>query len=268
MVDENQVSPPRMPHTPVVPVPAWPTNVDLADDHVIIAGVISPGTFHVHFYADRAAYEAMLQKLAEHAPYSQRLVGLRPGRLGMIMEEDVWHRVKVVGFTSREAIEVECVDLGRSIIVLPPNKRWLREMPKDLAGLPVFGKKCSLLLEPFAEHWCQRGIDQIGRLEGSVCEGRLAGPVDGASQTYIELWFDGLNVADDLARQGLGQRLRAADDEEEEDFVLDPCSRVKVENVTGINNFLVTFLNHRLLSHIREFPALLCSFVVIYLIFL
>jgi Tudor domain len=55
------------------------------------------------------------------------------------MEEDVWHRVKVVGFTRHETVEVECVDLGRSIIVQPLNKRWLREMPKDLASLPVFG---------------------------------------------------------------------------------------------------------------------------------
>jgi hypothetical protein len=72
-LDEHQVSPPSKPPTPVVPVPAWPTNVRLSVDHVIIASVTSPGTFHVHFHADRAAYEAMLQKLADHAPYSQRL---------------------------------------------------------------------------------------------------------------------------------------------------------------------------------------------------
>jgi hypothetical protein len=96
---------------------------------------------------------------------------------------------------------------------------------------------------------------QIGRLKGSVCEGRLSGPMDGASQTYIELWFDGVNIADDLARQGLGQRLRGEDEEEEdyEKFVLDPCSRVKVENVTAINNFRVTFLNHRLLVQRRQY---------------
>jgi hypothetical protein len=39
--------------------------------------------------------------------------------------------------------------------------------------------------------------------------------VDGASQTYIELWFDGVNIADDFARHGLGQRLRDKEGKEE-----------------------------------------------------
>jgi hypothetical protein len=75
--------------------------------------------------------------------------------------------------------------------------------------------------------------------------------VDGASQTYIELWFDGVNITDDFARQGLGQRLRDGEGEEEweEEFEFEPC----ISRVTAINNFRVTLLNHRLLFHIREF---------------
>jgi hypothetical protein len=73
----------------------------------------------------------------------------------MIMEEEA-------------PIEVECIDLGRSILVQSQNKRWLSELPKDLASLPVFPRKCSLLFEPFGEHWCQRAMDKICRLQGSV----------------------------------------------------------------------------------------------------
>jgi hypothetical protein len=73
----------------------------------------------------------MLQKLADHAHYSQHL--MEPGRFGMIMDEDEWHRVKVLCITRHEALEVECIDLERSILVQSPNKRWLRELPKDLA---------------------------------------------------------------------------------------------------------------------------------------
>jgi hypothetical protein len=56
--------------------------------------------------------------------------------------------------------------------------------------------------------------------------------MDGTWQTFIELWFNGVNIAVNFARQGLGQRLRDEEGEEErEEFEFEPCSRVKVESV-------------------------------------
>jgi hypothetical protein len=56
----------------------------------------------------------MLQNLADYAHYSQRLVGLRPGWVGMIMDEDL----KMCGMCG-----TACIDLGQSILVQSPNKR-------------------------------------------------------------------------------------------------------------------------------------------------
>jgi nitroreductase len=87
----------------------------LTNNDVIITTIVNPGTFYANLYSyvNRVPYEAMLEKLADHAHYSQHLVGLRSGRLGMLMDEDEWHRVKVLGITRHEALEIECVDLER-----------------------------------------------------------------------------------------------------------------------------------------------------------
>jgi hypothetical protein len=107
----------------------------------------------------------------------------------------VWHCVKQFN------------DLGQSLLVQSPNKRWLRELPKDLTSVC----QCS----PESARFCSSHLanNQISRLQGSVCEGHVVGSIN--SHDYVELWFGGVNIAEDFARQGLGQRLREEPEEEE-----------------------------------------------------
>ncbi|GLV42845.1 tudor [Carabus blaptoides fortunei] len=176
------------------------THVDEIRTSITITHVDSPSEFYVQLVANEKSIADLQADLQERTSTLPELEGADLGVLcaAKYSVDEQWYRAEVLD-ADADITTVRFVDFGNTDVI-NNNDGSVKTLPADLLAIDKYASKCSLDIQPAkGEEWPQEAVEMFeNAVNGATTLHADIVYQDEKSKTFVELYIDGNNVAQQL----------------------------------------------------------------------
>ncbi|XP_043481522.1 uncharacterized protein LOC122510734 isoform X2 [Leptopilina heterotoma] len=160
---------------------------------ICVSNINSTEEFWVQKEKEIDEIEGLQEKLLEAGNYG-KIDEIKEGLLcaAKYPDDEQWYRGRIVKHSGNETV-VLFIDYGNSSTCTE-----IRELPKEIAEIGAFAKKCSLKLPSTSDEWSQTAFNDFCNISGDGAVALLLDVIEENDTAVVNLFFERENIAKKL----------------------------------------------------------------------